>query len=158
MPSLLVCYIADEVEREGPLWLGVPDPGASWNVVLWTAVHDQGHRGLAQNGQEGWAGTWWDQRGWCVLWFFPEHVPSVFARHGALGTPSREGGKSWSKSRRKQVLETSQAFCSSHALLGQWNQQGWDCCPLGFFYSSSQADCFRLYALPFIEPLVRLYE
>lgn len=29
-----------------------------------------------------------------VLWFFPEHMPSFFAHHGALGTPSREGGKS----------------------------------------------------------------
>lgn len=34
----------------------MPDAGASGNLVLWTAVHNQGHRGLAQNGQEGRAG------------------------------------------------------------------------------------------------------
>lgn len=66
-PSLLVCYIADEMEREGPVWFGVPDTGASGNLVFWTAVHNQGHCGLAQNGQEGWARSPWNQWGRLVL-------------------------------------------------------------------------------------------
>lgn len=129
-PSLLVCYITDEVERERPVRFGVPDPGAAGDLVLRTAVHNQGHGGLAQNGQEGWAGTGWNQGGRCVPWLFPEHVHSLFAHHGALRIHSRV---------RASPAESGPRDATGLLLLtgsqGRQNQSGLSCCCPWLLYS-----------------------
>lgn len=108
-PSLLLCSIADEVEREGPVWFGMPDAGASGDLVLWTAVYNQGHGGLAQNGQEGWARSRGSQWGRLVLsgclfvcFFLSMHLPHCWGETRTW--QKKEQFFKWSHVCRKQVL------------------------------------------------------